>query len=389
MINPFTGGLEFKEDYKVKGKGKGLDNKDINSSFDPIPSILSKEERIRLIKSVGEEIVQENEIEDLLNRKEMPICYDGFEPSGRMHIAQGIMRTINVNKLIKAGCQFVFWVADWFAVLNNKMDGDIEKVKIVGKYFVEIWRAAGMDLRNVKFLWASDEIIKNSDEYWSIVIDIARKNTLDRITRCGQIMGRKDGENMFASQIIYPCMQCADVFYLKADICQLGMDQRKVNMLAREYCDQIKKKDKPIIISHHMLSSLNCTKMSKSEPELAIFMEDTEEDIKRKIKKAVCPPNSIVDNAIWDYIKSIIWEAEGSFTLVRRDVIEGQNRIQVYTDLDELASDYITGKIHFGDLKDSTAIHLNKLIEPVRRHFEEDSYAKKLLELVKSFRQTK
>lgn len=389
MINPFTGGLEFKEDYKEKGKVKGLDNKDINSSFDPIPSILSMEERVKLIKSVGEEIIQENEIEDLLKRKDMPICYDGFEPSGRMHIAQGIMRTINVNKLIKAGCQFVFWVADWFAVLNNKMDGDIEKVKIVGKYFVEIWRAAGMDLRNVKFLWASDEIIKNSDEYWSIVIDIARKNTLDRITRCGQIMGRKEGENMFASQIIYPCMQCADVFYLKADICQLGMDQRKVNMLAREYCDQIKKKDKPIIISHHMLSSLNCTKMSKSEPELAIFMEDTEEDIKRKIKKAVCPPNSIENNAIWDYIKSIIWEAEESFNLVRRDVVEGQNKNQKYTDIDELANDYISGKIHFGDLKDSTAIHLNKLIEPVRRHFEEDSYAKKLLELVKSFRQTK
>jgi len=46
-------------------------------------------------------------------------------------------------------------------------------------------------------------------------------------------MGRKDTEEMSAAQIFYPCMQCADVFFLKADICQLGMDQRKVNMLAR------------------------------------------------------------------------------------------------------------------------------------------------------------
>ena len=30
-------------------------------------------------------------------------------------------------------------------------------------------------------------------------------------------------------------MQVADVFQLGVDICQLGMDQRKVNMLAREY----------------------------------------------------------------------------------------------------------------------------------------------------------
>ena len=39
---------------------------------------------------------------------------------------------------------------------------------------------------------------------------------------------------------------------LQADICQLGMDQRKVNMLAREYCDvaEPKIKFKPVILSH-------------------------------------------------------------------------------------------------------------------------------------------
>jgi hypothetical protein len=39
---------------------------------------------------------------------------------------------------------------------------------------------------------------------------------------------------------------------LQADICQLGMDQRKVNMLAREYCDEMKpkRKFKPVILSH-------------------------------------------------------------------------------------------------------------------------------------------
>jgi tyrosyl-tRNA synthetase len=48
-------------------------------------------------------------------------------------------------------------------------------------------------------------------------------------------------------------MQCADIFFLKADVCQLGLDQRKVNMLARDYCtDPIK----PVILSHHMLMGL-------------------------------------------------------------------------------------------------------------------------------------
>ena len=78
----------------------------------------------------------------------------------------------------------MLWVADWFALLNNKMDGDLEKIRTVGRYFVEIWRAAGMDLSQVKFLWASDEINNNANEYWSRVIDIARKNNVTRIKRC-------------------------------------------------------------------------------------------------------------------------------------------------------------------------------------------------------------
>ena len=51
-------------------------------------------------------------------------------------------------------------------------------------------------------------------------------------------------------------MQCTDIFFLRADICQLGVDQRKVNMLAREYCDFAGIKLKPIILSHHMLYGL-------------------------------------------------------------------------------------------------------------------------------------
>lgn len=43
----------------------------------------------------------------------------------------------------------------------------------------------------------------------------------------------------------------------QADICQLGMDQRKVNVLAREYADDARpKRIKPVILSHHMMPGL-------------------------------------------------------------------------------------------------------------------------------------
>lgn len=257
------------------------------------------------------------ELSALYAAKQHPIVYDGFEPSGRMHIAQGILRAINVNKLTSTGCLFKFWVADWFAQLNNKMDGDLKKIQTVGQYMIEIWKAIGMDMRNVRFLWASEEINAHPDEYWTLVMDIARLNTLARIQRCCTIMGRKESDEMSAAQIMYPCMQCADVFYLKADICQLGMDQRKVNMLAREYCTAKKKKFKPVVISHHMLMGLKegQEKMSKSDPDSAIFMEDTADDVKRKIKKAFCPPQVVQQNPIVDYTKHLIFGYYGKISI--------------------------------------------------------------------------
>lgn len=207
-------------------------------------SQMTLEEKFMIVRSIGEECIQEDELMNLLAKKPQPICYDGFEPSGRMHIAQGVLKALNVNKLTSAGCKVKIWIADWFAQLNNKMGGDLKKIEVVGQYLIEIWKAVGMNLEGdqVEFLWSSKEINSSAHEYWPLVMDIARRNKLPRILRCCQIMGRSEQDELTAAQIFYPCMQCADIFFLKADICQLGMDQRKVNVLAREYCDDVKRK---------------------------------------------------------------------------------------------------------------------------------------------------
>ena len=58
------------------------------------------EERVQLIQSIGEEVIGSENLERLLTYKEHVVAYDGFEPSGRMHIAQGLLRAHNVNKFI-------------------------------------------------------------------------------------------------------------------------------------------------------------------------------------------------------------------------------------------------------------------------------------------------
>ena len=314
-----------------------------------------------------------------------------------MHIAQGVMRVINVNKMIKAGFKFKMWVADWHAWANNKMGGDLEKIQEVGKYLIEVWKAAGMDLDNVEFVWANDAM-KDVD-YWKKVMQIARNSTVKRIVRCSQIMGRKESDALQASQIFYPCMQAADIFYLDADICQLGMDQRKVNMLARELGEKLGFW-KPVAVHHHMLMGLGKPpetglggaertielKMSKSKPETAIFMDDTKEDIKKKINKAYCPEKQAHENPVMEYCKYMIFEKFDEMEIKRPEKFGGDIKASSF---EELAKIYGDGKIHPMDLKNAVVEYVDQMIEPVRQHFARNPKAKALLEKVKSFEVTR
>ena len=56
---------------------------------------MNVEDRLALVRQVGEEIVTEDELRALLEAKPHPVAYDGFEPSGTIHIAQGVLRCIS------------------------------------------------------------------------------------------------------------------------------------------------------------------------------------------------------------------------------------------------------------------------------------------------------
>lgn len=60
----------------------------VHLPFCLIHRMMTAEEKYLLVRSIGEECIQEEELRNLLEKKPNPICYDGFEPSGRMHIAQ-------------------------------------------------------------------------------------------------------------------------------------------------------------------------------------------------------------------------------------------------------------------------------------------------------------
>ena len=135
---------------------------------------------------IGEEVNEKLELVALLKEDRVMLAYDGFEPSGRIHVAQALLKAVSVNRMARCGCRSVIYVADWFALLNNKCGGDIEGIRKLGNFFIGIWKASGMDLSSVEFVWAADLIedkLENKSEqlYWETVLQVARSHSLKRL----------------------------------------------------------------------------------------------------------------------------------------------------------------------------------------------------------------
>src|SRR3990167_483434 len=89
------------------------------------------ETRIDLLtRSPIEEVITQEDLRKLLETKYRPWAYDGFEPSGLLHLASGVMRAMKVQDILDAKVGFIMWVADWFGWINNKMGGDLDNIKI-------------------------------------------------------------------------------------------------------------------------------------------------------------------------------------------------------------------------------------------------------------------
>lgn len=134
-------------------------------------------------------------------------------------------------------------------------------------------------------------------------------------------------------------------------------------------------------------------KMSKSDPNSAIFMEDTAAEVKSKIRGAFCPPAVVAGNPCMDWIQHIVFpyfaqrgggggaEGAGGWLLKR----SADNGGDIYfADYAALAASYASGALHPGDVKSNLTDALNAILEPVRRHFASGEPAK-LLASVKSF----
>ncbi|MCD4816217.1 MAG: tyrosine--tRNA ligase [Methanosarcinales archaeon] len=312
-------------------------------------------DRLALIKRNTEEIVTQEELERLLETKESPTAYVGYEPSGKIHMGH----VLTVNKLIdlqNAGFKVTVLLADVHAYLNEK--GTMEEVKKVADFNKECFIALGLEEGKTNFVYGSDYQLE--PDYMLSVLKLARSTTLNRAKRSMDEVSRSADKPM-VSQMVYPLMQAVDIAMLGVDVAVGGIDQRKIHMLAREGLPGLGYKA-PICIHTPILLGLDGKKMSSSSNNF-ISMDDSGKAVKKKINKAFCPEGDIVDNPVLALFKYHIMPRFEEITIHRPEKYGGDLHYRGY---EELEAGFASKELHPMDLKAGAADYMNRILEPVR-----------------------
>jgi len=297
------------------------------------------------------EVVTEEDLRRTL-AKERPRCYAGYEPSGEIHLGH----LVTVNKLMDlqaAGFHVVVLLADLHAFLNRK--GTLGEVEGLARYNRACFEALG--LTGVEYVTGS--ALQLSPDYEILVLRLAQQITLNRAQRSMDEVGRQM-EHPTVSQMIYPIMQMVDIARLGIDVAVGGIDQRKIHMLAREFLPPAGF-PAPVCIHTPILLGLDGEKMSSSKGNY-ISVVEKEEDIRKKLRKAFCPPE-VEENPVLQILQHHIFPRIGAVTVKRPAKFGGDRTFGTYG---EIASAYGNGEVHPMDLKAACAECLIEVLRPVR-----------------------
>jgi len=304
-------------------------------------------------------------------------CYVGIEPSGKAHIGWKVL-SLQMRKMLDADANVIIFLADWHAWVNDKFKGDLDSIQTTARYMEDTFRALlhhppeGDGPGQLQFVWASK--IMDSMDYWAKVLRCSKGATLAMVRKTFTIMGRDEASSDHdLSRFYYPAMQAADIFEMNIDVAIGGMDQRKAHMYMRDVASKYGWK-KATCFHTHIISSLKSTgvrmesfdhKMSKSEPNSALILHDTPEQIRKKMRKAYLDPSD-ENSPVYELVEHVVLPEFGVVE-VRPDPKFGTP--SDWTNLADFKQAVMSGELHPLDAKFGVADGLAKGLESVADYF--------------------
>uniref|UniRef100_H2YLL3 Tyrosine--tRNA ligase n=1 Tax=Ciona savignyi TaxID=51511 RepID=H2YLL3_CIOSA len=329
-------------------------------------SVISPEEKQRLITRNLQEVLGESKLSEILKTRDLKV-YWGTATTGKPHMAYFVPMS-KIGDFLKAGCEVTILLADLHAYLDN-MKAPWELLSLRSKYYENVikamLRSIGVPLDKLKFVQGTDYQL--SKEYTLDVYRLSSVVTEHDAKKAGAEVV-KQVDHPLLSGLLYPGLQALDEEYLKVDAQFGGVDQRKIFTFAEKAFSGYEKR----IDLMPMVPGLTGNKMSSSVEESKIDLLDDAAAVKRKLKKVFCEPGN-VSNGILSFIKLVVFPIFGEFEIVRSKEFGGNVKYEEY---DKLEADFASEAVHPGDLKSSVALVINRLLDPIREEFKDPELIK-------------
>ncbi|MFA5386082.1 MAG: tryptophan--tRNA ligase [Candidatus Paceibacterota bacterium] len=274
-----------------------------------------------------------------------PILISGVQPSGKLHIGNylgALKNFVELQNSDKYDCYF--FVADLHSLTENfNPEAKIEETLSVVSDFL----AAGIDPEK-STIFIQSQAPACTELTW-VLDTITPLGELQRMTQFKDKSQRQQ-TNINAGLFSYPVLMAADIILYDAGFVPVGEDQLQHLEFTRTLTRKFNKKfgevfvePKPLLTKTPRLMSLIDPekKMSKSDPNGCLFLEDSEEEIQEKIRRAVTDSGKevIFDEKNKPAISNLMLIYEGFSGLTTKEIEEkfkGKTYVEFKTALAEL-----------------------------------------------------
>jgi tryptophanyl-tRNA synthetase len=292
------------------------------------------------------------------------IMLSAVQPSNRLTIGNYIGAVSNWARM-QNDYDCLFFAVDMHVITDARGSAELRRQTYQA---IATYIACGLDPEKVT-LFVQSHVREHAELAWILTCH-TMMGEASRMTQYKD-KSQKHGESIPMGLFAYPVLMAADILLYQTDYVPVGIDQKQHIELTRDLAIRMnnaytKKEKTPLFrIPEPMIPALGAKimslqdptkKMSKSDPDpsATLFLDDTDKDIEKKVKRAVTDSGSeIIDSDDKPGVRNL---------LTLQSVLTGRS-------IEELVQGYV-GK-QYGHLKVDTAQVCVEAIRPIRERTNE------------------
>ncbi len=227
-----------------------------------------------------------------------PATLSGIQPTGKLHIGNYLGALKNFVELQDSGKHRCFFaVVDLHSLTEDFTAG--EKRQQILELTAD-FLAAGLDPER-SVIFQQSQVPAHAELTW-IFLTGTPMGELERMTQYKDKASRQQN-NLNAGLLTYPVLQAADILLYSPPVVPVGEDQAQHIELARTIARKFNKNFGPTFVEPKILLTQaprimslkdSSKKMSKSQPEGCLFLDDEPKVVMDKLKRAVTDSGTTV-----------------------------------------------------------------------------------------------